>query len=142
MKNKFNRYFFLNMQFSITMVLIHVLMTIAPLAYLISGKNINIILFFQICIILPLIPSLMYICLGCYWVFQKVLINSDGIEILFFNKSIKKVNWDTVLSITQTNHNKSPSLKIELSNEDVIYLDNRKPIRQAIEFYSNKQIDD
>lgn len=122
------------------MVLIHILMTIVPLGYLISGKNINIILFFQICIILPLIPSLMYICLGCYWAFQKVLINSDGIEIFFFKKSIKKVNWGTVFSITQTNHNKSPSLKIELSNEDVIYLDNRKPIRQAIEFYSGKQI--
>lgn len=140
MKNKFNRYYILNMQFSITMLLIHLLTIVAPISYLISGKNINLILFFQICIILPLIPSLVYICLGCYWVFQKVVINNEGIEILFFKKSIKKIDWDTILSIEKTSHMKNPALKIELPNEEAIYLDNRKPIRRAIEFYSNIKI--
>lgn len=140
MKNKFNRYYFLNMQFSITMLFIHILMIVAPLSYLISGENINLILFFQICIILPLIPSLIYICLGGYWIFQTLTINREGIEIFFFRKSIKKVYWNTIASICKTYHNKSPSLKVALSNGNAIYLDNRKPIIQAIEHYSGKKI--
>lgn len=138
MKNKFNRYYFFNIQFCISMLLIHLLTIVAPLSYLISGKNINLLLFFQICIILPLIPSLVYICLGCYWAFQKVVINNEGLEILFFKKCIKKVDWNTILSIEKTSHMKNPALKIELQNAEVIYLDNRKTIRKAIEFYSNR----
>ena len=124
------------MQFSITMLLIHLLTIVAPLSYLISGKNINLMLFFQICIILPLIPSLVYICLGCYWVFQKVVINNEGIEIFQFKKCIKKVDWDIILSIEKACHHRNPGLKIQLPNEEEIYLDDRKPIRRAIEFYS------
>lgn len=138
MKNKFFRYYFLNMQFAIAMVFIQVLTMIAPLSALISGDGISIVLFFQICVIAPLIPSFLYACLGCYWAFQKVVINSDGIEIFFLKKSIKKVDWTTVSSIRKTNHNKCPSLEIELSNKDLIYLDNRKPIIRAIEYYSGK----
>ncbi len=140
MKNKFNRYYFLNMQMFGTLLFVHMLMISVPLICWPSNAEFSLVLFFQICIILPLIPSLMYICLGCYWVFQKVIIYNDGIEIFWFKKCVKKVDWDVILSIEKTSHNKNQALKIELPNEEFIYLDNRKPIRRAIEFYSGKQI--
>ncbi len=140
MKNRFNLYYFLNMQLFITMLLIQTLMIVTPLSYLISGENINLILFFKICIILPLILSLVHICLWGYWIFQTVTINRDGIEIWLFKKCIKKCTWNSVLKIEYSSHMKNPALKITLQNEDVFYLDKRKSIIQAIEFYSNKQI--
>ena len=41
MKNKFYRYYFLNLQFAIAMVFIQVLITIAPLSALIVGNDIS-----------------------------------------------------------------------------------------------------
>ena len=89
---------------------------------------------------LALSPFLLYISLGCFWVFRKVVINNEGIEIFQFKKCIKKVDWDMILSIEKACHHRNPGLKNQLPNEEEIYLDDRKPIRQAIEFYSGKQI--
>ncbi len=47
MKNKFYRYYFLNLQFAIAMVFIQVLITIAPLSALIVGNDISIVIFFK-----------------------------------------------------------------------------------------------
>ena len=141
MKNKFNRYYFLNIQFSITMLFIHILMIVAPLSYLISGENINLILFFQICIILPLILSLIYICLGGYWIFQTLTINREGIEIWLFKKRLKKYSWSRISSIQESWHMRNPALKITLVNDDEVYLEKRKPIIRAIEYYSAIKIE-
>ena len=140
MKNKFYRYYFLNMQFAIVMVFIQVLTMIAPLSALISGDGISIVLFFQICVIAPLIPSFLYACFGCYWAFQKVVINSDGIEIWFFKRCIKKYTWNSILKVENSYHNRFPALKITLQNDDVFYLERRRPIIRAIEFNFDKPI--
>ena len=96
----------------------------------------SIFLFFA----LSCMPFLVYICFAPGLTFQKVIINNEGIEIFFFKKSIKKIDWDMILSIEKTCHMKNPALKIELPNEEEMYLDNRKSIREAIQFYSGKQI--
>ena len=136
MKNKFNRYYFLNMQVFGTLLFVHMLMISVPLIRWQSDGEFSLVLFFQSCIIMPLIMYLIVIALGCYEIFQKIVINNEGIQIFRFKKCIKKVDWDTILSIEKTWHNRNPALKIELPNEEEIYLDDRKPIRRAIEFYS------
>lgn len=140
MKNKFNRYYFLNMQSFGTLLFCHVLMLIVPIYRMFSNEKFSFVLFLQIGIIVPLIMYLTYVAILGFWVFQKVVIDNEGIEIFFFNKSIKKADWNTITSIEKEYHMKNPALKIELSNDEVVYLDNRKPIRQAIEFYYGKQI--
>lgn len=140
MKNKFNRYYFLNVQSFGALLFCHILMTSVPFIRWQSDGYFSLILFFQACIVMPIVMYLIYVGILGYWVFQKVVIKNEGIEILFFKKSIKKVDWNTILSIEKTCHMKNPALKIELPNNEAIYLDNRKPIRRAIEFYSGKQI--
>ena len=140
MKNKFNRYYFLNIQSFGALLFCHILMTSVPFVRWQSDGYFSLILFFQAGIILPLVMYITFTGLLGYWAFQKVVIGAKGIEILLFKKCIKKIDWDEILSIEKTSHMKNPALEIELLNEEVIYLDNRKPIRQAIEFYFGKQI--
>ena len=138
MKNKFNRYYFLYIQSFGALLFCHILMTSVPFVRWQSDGYFSLILFFQAGIILPLVMYITFTGLLGYWVFQKVVIGAKGIEILLFKKCIKKIDWDEILSIEKTSHMKNPALKIELQNAEVIYLDNRKTIRKAIEFYSNR----
>lgn len=141
MKNTFNRYYFTNMQVFGALLFCHILMASVPFIRWQSDGYFSLILFFQACIAMPLIMYVIFIVLLGSWLFEKVVISTKGIEILFFKKSIKKIDWDVILSIEKTCHMKNPALKIQLSNEEEIYLDDRKPIRQAIEFYSGKQFE-
>lgn len=140
MKNKFSRYYFLNVQTFGVLLFCHILMASVSFIRWKSDGYFSLILFFQTYIVMPIIMYIICVAILGYWVFQKAVIEKEGIEILFFKKSIKKVDWNTILSIEKTSHMKNPALKIELQNDEVIYLDNRKPIRRAIEFYSGKQI--
>ena len=140
MKNKFNLNYFTNVYLFGTLMFCHILTISVPLVRWQSDGYFSLILFFQACIALPLMMYVVFIVVGIDLIFQKVVISTKGIEILFFKKSIKKIDWDTILSIEKTSHNRNPALKIQLPNEEAIYLDNRKQIRQAIEFYSGMQI--
>lgn len=82
----------------------------------------------------------MYFGFGFYVVFQKVIINSEGIEIWLFKRCIKKYTWNSISKIENSHHMRNPALKITLQNDEVFYLERRKPIIRVIEFYSNKQI--
>ena len=140
MKNKFNKYYLLTMQVFGTLLFCHMLMISGPFIRWYRDGEFSFELLLQFGIIMPLMMYVFCIAVGCYGIFQKVLINNEGIEIFFFKKSIKKVDWDVILSIEKSFHDMNPALKIELPNEEEIYLEDRKPIRQAIEFYSGKQI--
>ena len=139
MKNKFYLHFFYNLCTFISMLFILALLLIGILYASSTGNSLTFLQIVQF-LTLALSPFILYVGFGCFWVFRKVVINNEGIEIFFFKKCIKKVDWDVILSIEKTSHNRNPALKIELPNEEEIYLDDRKPIRRAIEFYSGKQI--
>lgn len=139
MKGKFYQYFFSNLCNFIAWLFIIALLLIASLYASSIGNPFTIeqvILFLA----LSLLPFLLYICLAPRLVFQKVVITSEGIEICFFKKCIKKCTWNSILKIEDSNHMKNPALKITLQNEDVFYLDKRKAIVQAIRFYSDKHM--
>lgn len=140
MKNKFYRYYRANIETVIALVCVHILMLIVPLyRWFVDGKF-PFIGFLQFGIIAPLI--IYFMCFGFLFfvVFQTVIINSYGIEICLFQKCIKKYSWNKISSIEETWFMGGPALKIISANDDEIYLEKRKVIIQAIEFYSGKQI--
>ena len=93
-------------------------------------------------ILLPivLLITILFFIIGFYWIFKMVEIGNCGITIKLMNKTLRDYPWDEISSITKTIYMKNPALKIEIANEKPIYLDDRKSIIRAIEFYSDKQI--
>ena len=80
----------------------------------------------------------LFFLLGFYWIFQKVLINEKGIQIVFLNKIIKECYWKEIESIEDANIMKNPAIRIKLFNGSEIHLDKRKSIIAAIELCSNR----
>lgn len=75
---------------------------------------------------------------GAYWIFRKVIINEDGIEIVSFKKQIYYFQWNQIVSIEMSNKNLNPSIEITSISNKKIYLDRRKKIIKAIVDYSKK----
>ena len=142
MKNKFNRHYRANIETAIALICVHILMLTVPLyRWFVDGKF-PFMGFLQFGIIAPLIIYFMYF--GCLFfvVFQTVIINSHGIEICLFKKCIKKYSWNKISNIEETWFMGGPALKIIPVNDDEFHLEKRKAIIQAIEFYSNKRVDE
>ena len=87
-----------------------------------------------------IIPALLFFTIGLYWVFQKVIISKEGIKILFIKRVVKEYEWNEVECVEVSNYMKNPALKIILNDSSEFYLDKRKSIIRAIEFYSNKTV--
>ena len=81
---------------------------------------------------------IMYFVLGFYWIFQKVIIDEKGIQIVLLNKKLRSYLWEEILSIEETFIMKNPALRIKTSNVSEIHLDNRKNIMRSIEYYKTK----
>ena len=138
MKNKFNRYYRTNIETGLVLVCIHVmLLSVTIYLWLRDGE----VPYIELFLIAPLILYLMYFGLGFYGVFQTVIINSDGIEIWLFKKCLKKYSWSRISSIQESWHMRNPALKITLVNDNEIYLEKRKSILRAIEYYSDIKIE-
>ena len=75
-----------------------------------------------------------------YWIFQKVIIDQNGIKIVFFKKIIKQCTWAEIESIEESNFLNNPTYYIQIKNGKAFYLDKRKSIKKTIEFYSKKII--
>ena len=79
---------------------------------------------------------LLYFAFGFYWIFQMVIINEKGIQIVLFNKIISYYTWQEIESIEETSIMKNPALRIKITNGSEIHLDKRKKIILAIEYYN------
>ena len=141
MKNKFNRHFLKNMQTGGTLVFVHILALTVPFIRWYRDGEFSFELFLQFGIIIPFILYLMYFGVGFYCVFQTVIINNEGIEIWLFKKCLKKYPWNKISRIEESWHMRNPALKITLVNDYEIYLEKRKPIIRAIEYYSAIKIE-
>lgn len=75
-----------------------------------------------------------------YMLLKTIVINSEGIEIWFFKRNISKYSWSKILSIEKSNYMRNPVLEITLHNEEIIYVEYRKQIVRAIEYYANGKI--
>ena len=88
-----------------------------------------------IILIVIAILLIMYFVIGFYWIFQMVIINEKGIQIVLFNKIMSSYTWEEIESIEETSIMKNPALRIKITNDSEIHLDKRKKIILAIEYY-------
>ena len=93
-----------------------------------------------IMLVAPLSLFILYFLIGFYWIFQKVIIDDNGIRIILINKIIKERKWCQIDIIEEANIMKNPAIRIKNIDGTEIHLDKRKSIIQALEKYSKKKI--
>ena len=93
-----------------------------------------------IMLVAPLSLFILYFLIGFYWIFQKVIIDDNGIRIILINKIIKECKWCQIDIIEEANIMKNPAIRIKNIDGTEIHLDKRKSIIQALEKYSKKKI--
>ena len=93
-----------------------------------------------IILVAPLSLFILYFLIGFYWIFQKVIIDDNGIRIILINKIIKERKWYEIDIIEEANIMKNPAIRIKNIDGTEIHLDKRKSIIQALEKYSKKKI--
>ena len=93
-----------------------------------------------IMLVAPLSLFILYFLIGFYWIFQKVIIDDNGIRIILINKIIKECKWYEIDIIEEANIMKNPAIRIKNINGTEIHLDKRKSIIQSLEKYSKKKI--
>lgn len=89
-------------------------------------------------LLIAILLIILFFIIGFYWIFQKVIINENGIKIVFINKVIRKCKWEEIESIEEALVMKNPALIIKLIDGSKIRLDKRKSIIKAIEKCSTK----
>ena len=93
-----------------------------------------------IMLVAPLSLFILYFLIGFYWIFQKVIIDDNGIRIILINKIIKECKWHEIDVIEEANIMKNPAINIKNIDGTEIHLDKRKSIIKVIEIYSQKKI--
>ena len=135
LKNKFYK----NLLWSLNLFLSIILISISLLLIYFEGlkyeDNLN-----WIFLLIALSLICLYFIIGFYWIFQKVIIDEDGITITLINKIIKKYKWEEILSVEKSNFYINPLLRIKLVNGSKLRLDKRKSIINAIKKYSQKNL--
>ena len=75
-----------------------------------------------------------------FLIFQIVIIDEEGIKIILIKKVIKKCKWEEVKTMYKINNGYQTKVAIELFNKTEIYLEHRKKIVKAIEYYSKRTV--
>ena len=86
-------------------------------------------------LVISAIIVFLFFAIGFYWFFQKVVIDKNGITILFFNKIIKHIAYCEVEKCKITFVMRSPSITIYTINKKHINLDHRKKITESLRYY-------
>lgn len=134
MKNKFFKNFFQLLCYCIGMLFIWILV----LVVIFVGEGDKNLIFF-ILLNLSLITILFFL-FGFYVMFQKVIIDENGIKILFFKRVVNQCSWTDVQSIEKFNYMNNSTYTIKLYNGKKIHLERRKAIKKALVYYSKKEI--
>lgn len=135
LKNTFYKNFYQSICCFASILFIDLVFLIAYIDTLKYGRDIG---WFCLICSMGLIAS--FFIFGFYFIFQKVIINEDGIKIVLIHKLMREHKWEEIETIEKANFMKNPALIIKLVNGSEIHLDNRKIIVNAIEKYSNKKI--
>ena len=78
-------------------------------------------------------------------IFQTILIDENGISIMFLGKTLCIYDWESVVKIEECDsylvNRRAPIVyKVEKNDGCVIFLDKREKIKTAIETYSKRRI--
>lgn len=134
MKNKFLKNLFQLMCYIIAVSFVYAMIITVALIENVKEDAMSIIILSYI------IPSILSLSLGFYWIFQRVIIDETGVTVKIINKIIKHALWNEVESIEEDSFMRNPAYNIKIKDGSEIHLDKRKQIKNAIEFYSGKQI--
>lgn len=136
-KNKFFRYYRLILPCLIGYLLMDVMVIVVFMHRLSNGITRDELSFWLLFfLVLNLHPYV--ICF--YWVFQIVLIDEDGIKVLFFKKTIIDCRWSEIKRVEKSYGLRSNSLLIYMLNGKKFLINDGKAIVKAIKYYSNDTI--
>ena len=92
-------------------------------------------------ILLVVAGGLLLVCFlgGFYWIFQKVIIDKDGVKVVFFNKVISKYSFDDIDYYAFTNHRRNPSITFKMKDEKLLHIDRRKKALDCLKHYKVKE---
>lgn len=94
-----------------------------------------------ILIIIALVILILYFLIGSFWIFQKIIINDDGLKIVILNIVLFSCKLEEIEFYSITNVMKNPSVSIKVTNRNkMINIDKKKKLLSILEYYNiNKQ---
>lgn len=131
MKKVFIMYLFQIISTSVSIAFIELLLLI-PLIYIFKENLFNSYVILFIVGLMVVIPLLFFV-FCFYWIFQKVTIDTCGVTVTLFGKTITHVEWCEVVRVGYGGHLRNPAIVIEGKYNCLIYLDKRKSIVKAID---------
>ncbi len=134
-KNKFYKNLFKSVSYFSAIMLLVFCLLLGFFESLNYGKNYGWIL-----LIISALLIILFFLIGFYWIFQKVIIDENGIKIVFKNKVINNHKWDEIVSIKKVDLFRCRALEIKFVDGSKIHLDDRKSIVKIIKEYSQVDI--
>ncbi len=135
LKNTFYKNFYQSICCFVSILFIDLIFLIAYIDTLKYGRDIG-----WFCLICSVGLTASFFIFGFYFIFQKVIIDEQGIKIILIHKLMREHKWEEIEDIEKANIMKNPALRIRLVSGSEIHLDNRKSIIKAIESYSQKTV--
>ena len=84
------------------------------------------------------LPCLFFLA-GFYWIFQRVIIDENGIKVVLFNKVLSKYNYDEIEDYSIGSFMRSSVFKIHTKDGKLLRLDKRNKIIECLKSYNVKQ---
>ena len=84
-------------------------------------------------LVFAVILAVLCFSVGSYWMFQRIIIDENGIGIYFFKKRLRFFHWEDIFFITKENRNRTRVFRLYTKDPKPIYLSARKKIKDAIE---------
>lgn len=134
-KNKFYKNLFKSVSYFSAIMLLVFCLLLGFFESLNHGKNYG-----WISLIISALLIILFFLIGFYWIFQKVIIDENGIKIVFKNKVINNHKWDEIVSIKKVDLFRCRALEIKFVDGSKIHLDDRKSIVKIIKEYSQVDI--
>ena len=110
LKNKFYKNLFNFVTFFAAVMILAIILLMDYFESLKHGKNMG----WKLPIISLSLIALFFL-IGFYWIFQKVIIDENGIKIIFINKVIRKHKWEEIVTIKEAYIKQNPALRINLA---------------------------
>ena len=76
---------------------------------------------------------------GFYWIFQRVIIDENGIKVVLFNRVLSKYNYDEIEDYSIGSFMRSSVIKIHTKDGKLLRLDKRNKIIECLKSYNVKQ---
>ena len=87
-----------------------------------------------ILIIIGALP-LLFVIIGFYWIFQKVIIDENGVRVMFMNTLLHCYHYYEIEKYEYSNVMRNPSITIIMKDGKRLNIDRRKKAIDCLNFY-------